>query len=147
MILITSVLVQILPGQNAQEVLTNAKIIELVKMRLGEPLIVSKINHSVCKCDTSIASIGKLKVAKVSDTIIMAMMESSNGPAETAKPKFEDKVISIPTKPHSKPNTETAADAGPNALNQIKEPGIYLFADGKMSQIEPSVFSGSKMNP
>ena len=33
-ILIASVLVQILPGQNAQEVLTNAKIIELVKMRL-----------------------------------------------------------------------------------------------------------------
>ncbi|MBK6750564.1 MAG: hypothetical protein IPG67_11280 [Acidobacteria bacterium] len=127
--------------------MTNTKIIELVRMGLGDALIIAKIKRSVCKCDTSTASIGKLKAAKISDSIIMAMMESSAGPIETPKAKFEDKVITIPTQAAAKPSTETVVDAGPKALNQIKEPGIYLFENERMSVIEASVFSGGKINP
>ena len=32
-------------------------------------------------------------------------------------------------------------------LSQISEPGIYLLENGEMKAIEPSVFSGTKMNP
>jgi hypothetical protein len=133
-------------GQKTPEVLTNAKIIELVRMGLGESLIVAKINQSTCQCDTSTAALGKLKTAKVSDAIIMAMIN-----AEYGEKGISETVINVSMRSPAKPaetrsSVETSAEAGPAALRQITEPGIYLFEDGKMTAIEPSVFSGTKAN-
>ncbi len=133
-------------AQSTRETLTNAKILELVRMGLGDSLIVAKINQSNCQCDTSTAAIGKLKAAKVSDAIIMAMLNAS------ANDKgFSETIITVPARSPERPaetriDTEVSVDAGPAALRQITEPGIYLFEDGKMTGIEPSVFSGTKAN-
>lgn len=135
-------------AQASRETLTNAKIIEMVRLGLGETLIVAKINRSDCQCDTSTAAITKLKVARVSDEIIMAMLNASpEGFSETQPKKSksaEDQEEIAAEKPIQKTSVVTA---GPKALSQIREPGIYLFENGEMKGIEPSVFSGGKINP
>ena len=141
----------VLPGfaQSTREVLTNAKIVELVRIGLSEELVIAKIKQSTCQCDTSTAALGKLKTAKVSNAIIMAMMDSGDQ-AETASDKgFSETVITVPARSPAKPaetrsSVETSAEAGPAALKQITEPGIYLFENGKMTAIEPTIFSGQK---
>ncbi len=128
-------------AQSTRETLTNAKIVELVGMGLGDDLIIQKIRQSDCKCDTSTAGIGKLKAARVSDAIIMAMMNQGGaGYSDSQAAKNND----------TGPNP-TRADAysglggqGDVALRQINEPGIYLYEDGKMTFMEPTVYSGSK---
>jgi len=124
-----------------REVLSNAQIIEMVQNGWGESLIVAKVNKSECKCDTSTAGISKLKNAKVSDAIIMAMIDAAPGgysESKTTARKEEPTQSSGNITP-----TETAND---KIIKSITEPGIYLFENGKMNPIEPSVFSGSGTN-
>lgn len=146
MTLLMMILPQALPAQNAAEVLTNAKILELVKMGLGESLIVAKISRSVCQCDTTTTAIAKLKAAKVSDAIIMAMMDSSEPVPVRLTPTAPTHNVVETKGTTSIASVDTTADAGPAALRQISEPGVYLFEGGKMTSIEPSVFSGTKSN-
>ncbi len=138
-------------GQNGGEEMTNAKIIELARMGLSEAVIVAKINKSGCRCDTTTAAIGRLKAAKISDAIILAMVNTSDEAKPASPPKFTDTVISTPSRPTSNSNGSQASqsssdDPSVTALRQISEPGIYLFENGKMTSIEPSVFSGTKAN-
>jgi hypothetical protein len=147
---ITSLLVALLLSpvitfsQSQREVLTNTKIIEMVRLGLGEALIVAKINRSDCQCDTSTAAIGRLKTARVSDAIILAMMNAADASG------FSD---SRPPKPASRESVDSqvAGKDGPppaneadSLLRQISEPGIYLNENGKLSAIEPTIFSGQK---
>lgn len=127
-------------GQSTKETLTNAKVVEMVRMGLGESLIVAKINKSTCQCDTTTSAIAKLKAEKVSDAIIMAMMDNSPGNySESPSPATERK--SPETVP---PSTAVSGAASEKELRTIVEPGIYLFENGKMTLIEPTVYSGSK---
>lgn len=127
-------------AQSKPEVLTNAKIIELVRLGFSERLIVEKINQSECQCDTTSEGMQKLKAAKVSEEIIMAMMNatrgySDSGPSKSTKNKDKE---------NDSPSSKNSFDsAGPKELRQISEPGIYLFERGKMTAIEPTVFSGT----
>ena len=125
-------------------------------MGLGEALIVAKIKRSNCQCDTSTIAISKLKAAKVSDAVILAMIESSE--TSPAQPGFSNTVISNSARASARPSESTSVPSsavvsdsevsiGPRELKQISEPGIYLYENGKFSVIEPAVFSGSKMNP
>lgn len=141
-----------LKAQIKREVLTNAKIIELVRLGLGEEIIIEKIRQSDCQCDTSSVGLAKLKTAKVPNAVIMAMLNSGSEeetttavPTKKQKPSANKNVETVVSK--SAQNNSTKPTDSNKALNQITEPGIYLFEDGKMQQIEPSVFSGSKMNP
>src|SRR5437868_7081856 len=63
-------------GQSQKEVMTNASVMELVKLGLGEAVIVQKIRQSERKFDTSTSGLAQLKAAKVSDNIIMEMMNA-----------------------------------------------------------------------
>lgn len=121
--------------QTGQEVLTNQKIIGLVKLGLGEEVIIEKIRHSECKCDTSTDALTKLKAAKVSDNIILAMMNTDKAGGDS-KSESED----------SRKSGSKITNSGLKQIDQISEPGIYLFQDGKMQAIEPTVFSGTKAN-
>jgi len=136
-------------AQTKPEILTNAKVVELVKMGLSEALIVAKINKSVCQCDTSTPSIGKLKLAKVPDAVILAMVNAAEEPKGEPKQQFSDTVINVQNKtaPKVVETPPAPTSAGPTAMKEITEPGIYLFEDGKMTAIEASVFGGGKINP
>ncbi len=133
-------------GANAQskkEVLTNEKIIELVKLGLGEPIIIQKIRQSDCQCDTSTIGLSKLKAAKLSDAIILTILESgSDGQKITPS---ENKKLSSPDVNKVVPAEVASVSLSEDEMSQLKEPGIYLSEDGLMKTIEPSVFSGTKM--
>ena len=126
-------------SQKNRETLTNAKIVEMHKLGLGDEIIVAKINQSDCQCDTSSAALAKLQAAKISQKIIMAMLDATASYSDSAPAKGNGTVVV------TKPIDETP-DAGPKELRDIAEPGIYLFENGKMTTIEPTVFSGSSMN-
>lgn len=121
------------------ETLNNQKVIDMIKLGLSEQLIVAKISKSRCDCDTSTAAIAKLKAARVTDAIIMAMIEHSGSNYSESSPS--------PVRPHDKAaESSSTPRADSAALRQMSEPGIYLFDDGKATQIEPTVFSGTKAN-
>lgn len=110
-----------------KEALTNVKVIELVKLGLSETIVVEKIRQSECNFDTSTSGLAQLKGAKVSDAIIMAMMNPQNASAM----------------PRSTTNVSSPA-TGALVPPEIQEPGIYLNQDGSMSEINPTTFSGAK---
>ena len=62
----------------AQETLTNAKIIDMVKIGLSQPLIIAKIKASKGNYDTSTTAIKQLKDEGVSDALILAMLQSGS---------------------------------------------------------------------
>jgi hypothetical protein len=58
----------------AEDVLTNAQVIELTKLGLSEATIIEKIRHSEHQFDTSVEALRRLKEAQVSDTVIREMI-------------------------------------------------------------------------
>lgn len=63
-----------------KEVITNNTIIKMVKAKLGEDIIISKIKDSKTNFDLSTDSLIKLKEAGVSDNIINAMQNPQTQP-------------------------------------------------------------------
>lgn len=132
--------------QTKREVLTNVKIVEMVRLGLDDEIIVEKIRQSECRCDTDTTALGKLKTAKVSKAIIMAMLEASSdkdfSPSPNNKSYSESNANDSPkTVPN---NASKSNGASSKALSQMSEPGIYLFEDGRATAIEPTIYSGTK---
>lgn len=123
------------------QVLDNEKVIALVRMGLSEALIVAKIRKSGCECDTSVDAIAKLKAARVSDNIIMTMLDNAGSNRNRNEQEVQ---LSSDASPRT---SETNESATSRELRQLSEPGIYFFDGGNMQYIEPSVFSGGKVNP
>lgn len=149
-ILVIFVLVaQSVNAQTKPEILTNAKIIELVRLGLDEEIIVEKIRQSECRCDLGTTDLAKLKNAKVPKAVIMAMLEASSSRDTSSSPGSEKNVIrtSESKKIPDEPKNPVYSNSSAKFLNQMTEPGIYLLEAGKATVIEPSVFSGSKVNP
>lgn len=123
-------------GQSKKEVLTNDKIIELVKLGLGESIIIEKIRQSECQCDTSTNGLTKLKTAKISDAVIMAMLEAASGGKTYSESGNNNQKTS--------PSTSNLPVENQQFLSQITEPGIYLLENGEMKQLEPTNYTGTK---
>jgi hypothetical protein len=69
-------------GEAHDEVLTNRDVLKMVKVKLADGIIISKIKSSACNFDTSVDALVKLKEAGVSDAVIQAMNDApANGPA------------------------------------------------------------------
>lgn len=139
-------LIAIISSPNAQtkrEVLTNSKIVELVRLGLSADIIVEKIRQSECQCDTSTAALSRLKAAKVSDQIIMAMLSSSSDGYSESKPPVKNSAPESEDLPPQKPATPAKTNNN-SFLSEAREPGIYLLEDGKMTAIEPTIYSGTK---
>jgi len=60
------------------ETVTNAQIIEMAKVGLGEEIVLSKIRTSGGDFDVSATALIELKKAGLSDAVISAMMEKTN---------------------------------------------------------------------
>ncbi len=61
-----------------QEVLTNQAIIDMVKSRFSEQIIIAKIKSSRNSFDTSAAALQTLKRSGATDAIMMAMMQDTS---------------------------------------------------------------------
>lgn len=77
-----------------KEVITNNTIIKMVKVKLGEDIIISKIRDSKTTFDLSTDSLIKLKTAGVSDNIINAMQATQQQPQ--SQPQVEPQPKSTP---------------------------------------------------
>jgi hypothetical protein len=80
------------PGEAPAEVLTNSDVVKMVKVKLADGIIISKIKASACNFDTSVDALVKLKEAGVSDPVIQAMhdaQEAAKAPANEPAPSPE----------------------------------------------------------
>jgi hypothetical protein len=82
------------PGEAPAEVLTNSDVVKMVKAKLGDGIVISKIKTSACNFDTSVDALVKLKEAGVSDPVIQAMNDAqaaaqapANEPAPATSPE------------------------------------------------------------
>ena len=119
-------------GNAGTEVLTNDKVITMVRAGLPPSIIVNKIRASKTAFNTSTEELIRLKQDKVPDEIINAMVDASSG-ASTAK---------------SATGAGDTSKTDPNDPLATHEAGIYLLEekDGvrKMTQLEPSVSKQTK---
>lgn len=69
-----------------QEVITNNTIIRMVKAKLGEDVIISKIRNSKTNFDLSTDSLIKLHEAAVSDNLINVMQNPQSQPTSASQP-------------------------------------------------------------
>lgn len=115
-------------AQTTRETLTNAKIIEMVRLGLGEALIVKKINQSRCECDTSTAGLAKLKAAKVPDEVISAMMDADEG--SEPRPQNGKQTNSDPERSN---NLQTQGSTGSPVYGSVEDirkfSRVYLNVD------------------
>lgn len=98
------------------QTLTNADVIKMVRAKLGDAVIISEIEHSTCKFDTSPDALIKLKQAGVSNKILQVMTEVG----------------------HSESHAVSSAVAS-NSNTNIPVPenyGVYAAADGKLLGID-----------
>src|SRR5262245_36176928 len=67
----------------AEDTLTNADVIALVKAGLGANVVIAKIRSTTVEFDTSASALQELKANSVPDEVVLAMIEA------VAKPKGE----------------------------------------------------------
>lgn len=77
-LILNILMVSIAFAQDKEEIVTNSVIIDMVKAKLGETIIINKIKNSKTNFDLSTNTLIKLKEAGVSDNIVNAMMEAQN---------------------------------------------------------------------
>jgi hypothetical protein len=126
--------VAIRPAANAKkETLTNASIIELAQLGLGDAIIIEKIRQSDCNFDTSLPGLKQLKAAKVSEAVIAAMLAPKANPAANPVPS---PVVSAT--PPTSASAMTAGEIMP------REPGIYFQGKNSLVEINPTTLAGTK---
>ncbi|MGH9678164.1 MAG: hypothetical protein ACRD36_13755, partial [Candidatus Acidiferrum sp.] len=85
------------PPKAAVPPLTNDSILKLRGMRLSPDVIIAKIKSSPCEFDTTPGALQKLKIAGISDKIILAMVEAPSASAPPPAPKAPEMVeVKIP---------------------------------------------------
>lgn len=119
-------------AQESAEVLTNEKVVTMVKAGLPTTIIVNKIRASKTNFNTSTDELIRLQQARLPAEIINAMVEAGN------------KEASISSRTGAGDTTKT----DPHDPASAHEAGIYLFEekDGKrqMTQLEPSISTQAK---
>src|ERR1043166_2514011 len=119
-------------GNSGPEVLTNEKVITLVKAGLSPAIIVSKIRSSKTNFDTSTDELIRLKQAHIPDEIVAAMFDASSHASSVS----------------SSMGAGDVSKADPNDPTAAHEAGIYLYQekDGqrKLTQLEPSISKQQK---
>ena len=109
------------PGQERQltQRLTNQDVIDMVALALSDDLIVDKIHATATTdFDTSVTGLKALKLNRVSDVVIRAMINPSGAPS-----------ASIAT---------VASSAGSNTGISL-EAGMYIVRAGKPTEMDPEV--------
>lgn len=136
-----------------REVLTNAAVIELVKMGLDEQTIIEKIRQSTRGFDTSVAGLRALKAAGISDAIIREMMGVRAAPTTTnnaASPAVNTTNAGQPPPVANAANVAptVAANASGLAANSAllndRESGVYLLEGNALREILPTISTQSK---
>ncbi|MFI5086905.1 MAG: hypothetical protein ACHP7I_00795 [Terriglobales bacterium] len=75
------------PPGPGDEALTNSDVVKMVKVKLADGIIISKIKTSASNFDTSVNALVKLKEAGVSDPVIQAMQDAQAAPGPGPGPE------------------------------------------------------------
>lgn len=132
-------LAQQTPAQRAQPAaLTNDDVIRMVRARLGDGVIVTRIRSSTNRFDTGVDALIALRQAGVSDAVMQAMTEAAA--ASAAAPPLASSGASVPP---------ARAPADPNDPAASHDPGIYvLIGDSsgprRMMMLEPTGYGQSR---
>jgi hypothetical protein len=123
----------VVSGQDGAEVLTNEKVVTMVKAGLPPGIIVTKIHSSKTNFDTSTEQLITLKNSKVPDEIITAMVNASSHDS-SAKAAI---------------GAGDATKTDPNDPTSAHEAGIYLYQETRngeklMTQLEPATSKQTK---
>jgi hypothetical protein len=120
------------------ETVTNKTIIELHKAGLGDDVIVSKIQSSVCKFDVSANTLVSLKKQGIKDAVIKAMIdkEGSGNATPATPPSNNNKVAEKETKNTKAPalefiNQVYAWYAGQNKTSPLEKVAANLKMKSK----------------
>ena len=120
----------------AEDVLTNEQVVQLVKIGLGDEAIIAKIRTSQTKFDTSTDDLISLKSRGVSGPVIAAMLSPASGfAARVAEPELSADSAD-PKLPHypglymlnAIPGSNKMARINPTVSNQAKTGGIIGYA-------------------
>jgi hypothetical protein len=132
LLLISTVVVAQDGASSGSEVLTNDKVITMVKAGLPPSIIVNKIHASKTNFNTDTDELIRLQNAHVPTDIVNAMVEASTHASAVT----------------SRTGAGDVSNADPNDPAAAHEAGIYLYQekDGqkKMIQLEPSVSKQTK---
>jgi hypothetical protein len=110
--------------------MTNESVIQLVKLGLGDAVIIQKIRQSERRFDTSNAGLAQLKAAKVSDNVIMEMMNAgASGSGNSGQPV---------------PSESNPSGGNPNDPMSQHDAGIYLMDKGNLIEVTATAFEGMK---
>lgn len=105
-------------GQQLSKKMSNQDVIDMVTLGLSDDVIVDKIHAAeTTDFDTSVKALKDLKIAKVSDPVIRAMINPKPALVAAGAP--------------------AAAPADNNGLPD--EVGVYITIKGKLTEIEPEV--------
>src|SRR6266481_10105293 len=119
-------------GQQPVKKMTDEDVIEMLGLGLTDDVVIDKIHSTpATDFDTTVAGLKTLKAAKVSDSVIRAMINPHPAPAI------------VPTAAK-----EAAPNADPNDPNSPHDSGIYMHTKGKnglqLTMLEPTVYSQGK---
>lgn len=119
-------------AQEPAKKMTNQDVLDLLGLGLSDDVVIDKIHAaSATDFDTSVDALKTLKVAKVSDPVIRAMINPHAAPA----------MVNASAK-------DAALNADPNDPTSPHSPGIYMFTRGKnglqLTSLEPTVYSQGK---
>lgn len=103
-----------------EEIITNATIVKMVKAKLGDTIILSKIKSGKTDFDLSTDAIVKLKELRVSDKVIEAMM----GAESDSPPQTPAVTVATPSKVESvsPPQTQEVTVATPPRVENVLPP-------------------------
>src|SRR6266481_278228 len=119
-------------GQQPVKKMTDEDVIEMLGLGLTDDVVIDKIHSTpATDFDTTVAGLKTLKAAKVSDSVIRAMINPHPAPAIVPTAAKED-----------------APNADPNDPNSPHDSGIYMHTKGKnglqLTMLEPTVYSQGK---
>lgn len=147
-----------LSAQGTQEVLTNYSILGMAKKGLGNNIILLKIKNSKGNYDTSSEALVYLKENKISDDVIVAIMEKSNlsesQNLNATTTNTKNNQVRSSTKTSIQGQSQTAANISgkkdsPLAMSIIENlsgSGLYYYDDEEKTytMVDPTVVSGTQ---
>lgn len=125
---------------SSDEILTNDSVLQLLKARIDEDLIISKVRNSQRNFDLSVQGMVRLKEGGASDRLMHFLMD----PTKPAEPRTRTEPVSptaapvaaaIPEEPSK--SSETSAAKIDSSLP--KEIGIYIRSENRWVEIQPEV--------
>jgi len=119
-------------GQQPAKKMTNEDVIEMLGLGLTDDVVMDKIHSTpATDFDTTVAGLKILKTAKVSDSVIRAMIN----------PHPATPLVSAASR-------DSTVNANPNDPTSSHDAGIYMYAKAKdglrLTILEPTVYSQGK---